>query len=275
MEVEIKMKRTARIVGALFFLLLTVHPLWAEPDRKQDHSLFISAASLKYQMSKNTNIVVVDVRNKDGYGAVRLPGSMNIPLFSLKTKTFLKSKDIVVTNEGYSVDSLKSECESLVSSGFKVKILSGGLAAWKQKGNPLEGDPVKAGQINRVLPSEVFMEKNGKKRVCIDVSKDAGPSFQKSLRVKHIPCNVSMKSLKDFLKNRKRSELVTVLIANHNGQGYEGIEKQLSHEEMENVFFLEGGRKAYMAYLKEQEKMHAPKQDRQKQVEGCATCKDN
>ncbi len=63
--------------------------------RKRDPAFAISVESVLRKLKKKEKIVLVDVRNREKFEKIRIPGSINIPLFAIKTKTFLKHKPLV------------------------------------------------------------------------------------------------------------------------------------------------------------------------------------
>jgi hypothetical protein len=86
--------------------------------------------------------------------------SWAVPLFTIKTKGFLKSTPFVLINEGYYYGQLEQECKRLRDPGFTaVWILNGGLNAWRQKGAPLNGDIFAQKELNRMPPQVFFEEK--------------------------------------------------------------------------------------------------------------------
>ena len=64
---------------------------------KIDPGLLISVKSIHKEMkSGKRDMVLVDVRNPRAFETFRIPGSLNIPLFALKTKTFLKTNRLIL-----------------------------------------------------------------------------------------------------------------------------------------------------------------------------------
>ena len=68
---------------------------------KHDSSLMISLEAVLQGLSSEQKIVLVDVRGRKEFNRFRIPGSINIPLHFIKTKTFLRTKSLVLVNEGY------------------------------------------------------------------------------------------------------------------------------------------------------------------------------
>ena len=73
-------------------------------------------------------IMLIDVRKEADFERCRIPGSLNIPLHTLKTKAFLKSKPLALINKGYNSGTLEKKCLRLMEAGFTdVSFVIGGL----------------------------------------------------------------------------------------------------------------------------------------------------
>jgi rhodanese-related sulfurtransferase len=134
-----KMHRRKAIIKTLFLfigLVIFANPAMAAEQaavkvKKHDPALLISVAEFRKTISENKNVLVIDVRKPEDFEKIRIPSSMNMPLFSVKTKLFLKSKQLILVNEGYNYSQLEPECIGLRKAGFKVNILHGGLYYWE------------------------------------------------------------------------------------------------------------------------------------------------
>jgi hypothetical protein len=51
----------------------------------------------------NDKVLLIDVRRSSEYERFRIPGSLNLAPFAIKSKAFLKNKNIVLVNEGRSL----------------------------------------------------------------------------------------------------------------------------------------------------------------------------
>ena len=108
--------------------------LIARKIKKHDPSLAISVEEVFYKLKRNQKLTLVDVRSKKDFERLHIPSSINIPLFAVKTKTYLKSARLVLVNEGFRYAELANECRRLTERGLKMSILDGGLPAWKHSG---------------------------------------------------------------------------------------------------------------------------------------------
>ena len=188
--------------------------------------------------------MLVDVRDPGDFESFRIPGSVNIPIYALKTKNFLKSKKVILVNEGWGYNRLQQECFSLLSNGFKdVKILNGGLNSWKASGETIQGDVFAQRNLDRMSPEVFHEEKQIEDLIVVDVSEEDLLARDLIPRDAVIPFSGDKKNwgsiLAAELKSRKNRALNSVLIFNTNGDRYEEIEKQLQGPGIGSVFFLE------------------------------------
>ena len=75
---------------------VTVVPVSAEKVKRSSSGCWISVESVLKKLNKEKEIQLVDVRPKSDFEKIRIPSSINIPLFAVKTKAFLKRKDLQV-----------------------------------------------------------------------------------------------------------------------------------------------------------------------------------
>ena len=234
------------------------------------------AISLKSVLQKQ-GIIIVDVRDKKSFEKFNIPGSINIPLFAIRTKAFLKTKSLILINEGYNYSQLEQECERLRKSGFKVWLLNGGLYFWIQKGAPVKGDAFAQKELNRIPPRIFFAEKDYENWIVIDVSSSNDPKasllFPQSISIPYI--NDEKKfilALKKTLKKHKDNPFIFMLICDEKGERYPKVESIVKEIDAKNVFFLKGGIEAYRNFLKQQALIRQAKDHSKRIHEKCARC---
>ena len=107
--------------------------LIARKLKKHGPSLATSVEAVRYKLKRNQPLTLVDVRRREDFERLHIPGSINILLYAVKTKTYLKSAPVVLVNVGFRYGELENECQRLAERGYKVSILDGGLPAWKPR----------------------------------------------------------------------------------------------------------------------------------------------
>lgn len=243
-----------------------------------DPSMVISVESVLPQFSQKQNTLLIDVRSHAAFEKFRIPGSMNIPLHALKAKPFLKDKPLILINKGFEYLSLERECLRLQEIGFKqVKILKGGLNAWKANGGPIEGDVFALRNLNRVPPGTYFREMNNEGMLTIDVSDPEGEKSRSFIPASIvIPFKATDHTFPERLKKAIRDHgipsMTSILIFNGTGAGYERIEKQIRDNGIANIFVLENGLQGYEKFLHEQALIRRPREHATKTVKTCSTC---
>ncbi|HUT44226.1 MAG TPA: rhodanese-like domain-containing protein, partial [Desulfobacterales bacterium] len=193
--------------------------------KKRNPAFLISVESVLQKINEKQEIALVDVRRKEEFEKFRIPGSVNIPLFAIKTKPFLRSTPLVLINEGYSYRGLEQECEHLNKIGFRAWILNGGLYYWKQKSAPLQGDAFSLMALNKVPPDVFFLEKDYDNWLLIDVSQtknsQVGSIFPKSIYLPHENNEQKfLSSIKKTLRQRKDNPFLMFLVFNQKGENY-------------------------------------------------------
>ena len=246
------------------FTFLVVLPLavYAQANtaklKKYDPTLLITTASVLQAKSENKEVVIIDIRQPEDYEKIRIPGSINMPLFSIKAKRYLASKSLIIVNEGYNYSQLESECIKLRNVGFKVYILQGGLYSWIQKGAPMEGNISARKKLNRVSPIIFIAEKYYANWIIIDISavkKSHDPLPERSLFVPYTGDNDKfLRSIEESLEKIRIDEFTLVLICNENGKNYDKIEAILEKSKVKPVFFLEDGKEGLKNILLTAEK---------------------
>jgi rhodanese-related sulfurtransferase len=90
------------------------------------------------QLINREDAIVVDVRDQGEYEAGHILGARNVPMARMESAD-LKRKDKTIIVYCETGDRAPKAAAALKKQGFeKVVNLSGGLAAWKQAGLPVE-----------------------------------------------------------------------------------------------------------------------------------------
>ncbi len=232
---------------------------------------------------RKSRIFLVDVRSRKAYETLKIPGSLNIPRYAVKTRPFLKSRPIVLVNEGFAFSLLEQECRKLNQKGFKAYILDGGLNAWSYKNGPLEGDLFSIKTFSTVSSRIFHQEKDFKNTIVIDISEVQSstslqlfpgaihlPAIGASAKqpMKNLPLSDMSASVRDIMKTSNSATLIT----NQDGKGYDDIQQEFEKKGIAPVFYLQGGMDAYEAFLNRLALSRQLKDARMKTIRQCAPC---
>ena len=237
----------------------------------------ISVESVLQKLREKQEIILIDIRKRNEFEKFRIPGSINIPLFAIKTKVFLKSRYLVLVNEGYNYSQPERECGRLRKAGFRVWILNGGLYYWRQKGAPLEGDIFAQNGLNRIPPRIFFTEKDYEDWIVIDVSSsknsEAPSLIPQSISIPYMNDNEQfILTFKRTLAKYKDNPFISVLLFTEKGEQYDKTEKVIQKTGFRNIFFLKDGIEAYKKFLKQQVIIRHSKHNSRKTLKKCANC---
>lgn len=101
---------------------------------------YISPEDLKKALDTGDVKTLIDVRTPPEYGQARIPGARSVPLDNLGAilgDTAGQGDEVIVYCRTQNRSAMAAQ--ALARNGFKnVKVLSGGIMGWSQKGYPLE-----------------------------------------------------------------------------------------------------------------------------------------
>jgi hypothetical protein len=180
-------------------------------------------------------------------------------------------------NEGYAYEPMERACAHLRNNGFKAWIIDGGLAAWKQKGGPLHGDPFQQQGLNKVPAPVFYTEKAYDNWLIVNItpSKQANPPPLMPEAI-NLPLTKNAASfvsaLKKAVAQRKDNPLLLVMLFNEKGEGYEAIEQPIHEAGMTKVFFLDGGLEAYDRFVKNLSVIRQAQDNSKQTIKKCINC---
>jgi rhodanese-related sulfurtransferase len=248
--------------------------LIARKLKKHDPALAISAEAVLYKLKRNQKLTLVDVRSKKDFERLHIPGSINIPPYAVKTKTFLRSAPVVLVNEGFRYAELESECRRLAERGFKVSILDGGLPAWKRNGGQLVGDLFALEDMKTVSSQVFFRAKDYENTLVLDISSQRSEASSRLIPyAEHLPILDSSDRSKSELRKliKKNKPFQSIVIFNESGEQYEKAEKMMNRMGIE-TYHLQGGVAEYRKYLDGLLLSWKPRDSRMKTVSSCKPC---
>jgi len=121
----------------------------------------ITAEEVKKIIDLKQKAVIVDARTSAEYQNERIPTSINIPVenFEKEYKQLLPDKKVAVIFYCNGVKCGKSAeaAKKAIAAGYlNVKVFSGGIPEWKEKGFPLQGkQEIKKAEIKKITALEL------------------------------------------------------------------------------------------------------------------------
>ena len=271
----IKLMKPIQLLILFLFLPTTIFAA------EKSFSATVPSTLQKYKQDK---IFIVDTRPKNDFNNIRIPGSLNFSIHEIKTKPFLKTKPIVLANNGFSTSLLKQECQRLNQMGFNASVLTGGLNAWKYRQGPLEGDLSAARSFKNVSPEEFQMENINQNIVIIDATKTKHEKkrFPKAIQLSEAklmdqksPSTQPTKPIKQIQPTKQIKQIKpnsTILVISNNGSYNDRVEKILSDQNLGPLFVLEGGLDAYNTYIDNLSLSRKPRDARLQTIGSCNQC---
>jgi rhodanese-related sulfurtransferase len=241
----------------------------------------ISVKTVIQRVQEDQCLVLVDVREQRQFDRFNIPGSLNIALFAVKTKVFLKGRLLVLVDEGYRPHQLDETCAQLRQAGFDAWFLYGGLNAWRAHGAPLQGDVFARKALNKLPPQQFFVEQETENWLVIDVSASDNQAVRNliphTVSVSYQPHDQAafLATLNTTIAQHQGQPWLSVLICDVRGEHYAAIERLIQHTDVKNVFFLKGGIDAYRQFVAQQERIKQGKEqggDRHSTSSCCSSC---
>lgn len=109
----------------------------------------IDSWDLYEALGNDEAIIVVDGRSVESYANEHIPGAVNLPhreLSAAATASLDKSKTCVCYCDGIGCNASTKTALKLLTLGFEVRELIGGLDWWKRDGYATEGETGKLGK---------------------------------------------------------------------------------------------------------------------------------
>jgi len=218
---------------------------YATPGREKakDSDLYVDLQKL------GSSPVFVDVRPSAAFKQARIPGSLNIQPYAIRSKAFLRSKQVVLIGDDPVGSSLEGLCRELRKSGFAgACILEGGIGRWASAGKPITGTALNALQANRVSADQMRVVAASKDWKVVVA--DESLKIREQVLVpggEHIPFN-EPKVFAERLKGQLAKSDEALLIITRDGRNYGEIRAALNELKVP-VYYLDGGFDAYEAKL--------------------------
>ena len=198
------------------------------------------------------------MRNSQAFQRYHIPGSLNVLPHALKTKTFLKSKHLILLNQGHSYHQLEELALSLKSAGFRqISILEGGLNQWIKQIGSLPGDLLAQRDIQEMTPAQFWPEHDYEHWLVVNLSPTQSTQQQLSPSVINLSFSDQSKTFIEQLTSAITKRTQTgispyILITSGQGEGYPKVQASLRQHEWPPIFYLRGGIQAYQQFIGQQ-----------------------
>lgn len=243
---------------------------------RNEHYVAASVLFNRLQSTSPSNLLV-DIRGDAEFGAFHIPGSINMPLFTIKTKPSLKHKQVVLIGDGQSYAKLEQACQNLNAIGFQTSILLGGIYFWALEGLTIEGSPPSLMQQGMVPPQTFFSERHYRNWSVVQTfqasEKEAQALIPDSTSIVYGHRNHVFKAqFKREIEKIKHNPMQWILLVDRNGSSYDDIAKEIEPADTLRVFYLEGGIEGYRQFLEKQSLMWRPQDQRKISEAKCDCC---
>lgn len=222
------------------------------PEQVEARPCRISAADLE-QWRRDEAVVIVDTRTPDEYRDARIPRSINLPAYALKTKTYLMSKRVLLIGRPGSGAELEPTCLNLRKAGFtSVGILEGGLNRWVRTVGTVVGDAAARGSLSRLAPADFARDPAADDWLVVDVSRQGIAHAEQTLPHSiHIPFGASDRfrdQVRDAIRERHGRRNPFVVLVDGAGELQQRLQTAVESLDIPNAYVLEGGFEGYRRY---------------------------
>ena len=188
----------------------------------------------------------VDVRSAQAHDRLRIPGSLQIPLYAVKTKGFLRGRPVVLVDDGHGSPALEEECRRLREMGHSdLSIWYGGLNAWRRRGGRLEGGD--GAGVDRVPPLALNDIAYAADWLVVDAGGEETRRVDGAVAISFDASKKDEFSSALAAAVQARPQVASVLIATETGEDYGAMAEAVGKVDA-FAFYLEGGWTAWEAH---------------------------
>ncbi|MCB0317862.1 MAG: rhodanese-like domain-containing protein [Bdellovibrionales bacterium] len=246
----------------VFFLILIIFQFCFADDIvscNTTEDCYISTSDLKIWLD-HPDLAIVDIRPEEDFKRIRIESSLNIPAYSLRTKSYLRNKKVLLVEKPYLQSKLGKICIDLRKLGFtNVKTLKNGLLDWKNSKNKLIGEDLDKQKLRMISVRDFFSEAYYRPWLLIDTTDSASQIKElEGVEFQSLPLS---KTKKDFKRQLLAS--ITEVLARKPGISV-AVSSENNSAELKSIvesigfldlFIIEGGREAIDSYLKDNQEL--------------------
>ena len=213
----------------------------------------VAAADLEAWRSR-PGLVVVDTRPEPAFRSLRIPGSVHVPAFALKTKSYLRSRPLLLVDARGS-NGLVAACGKLRASGFaEVGALEGGIAHWARRVGDLVGDRSNEPGLLTLPAGELVAGLPGARWLIVDTGpRDAGVERRLAGAMVRIPLDderAFRAAVERAVRKRGRGGTVPhVVLVDAAGANSHRLRRLAGELDVPHAFVLEGGLAGYRHFV--------------------------
>ncbi len=229
--------------------------LFKRGTQKRKTNCYISPKSARKEFAAKTAFLI-DLRDSKAFQRYRISGSLNISVHTLKTKSFLKSKHLILFNEGHSYLRLEKLCTTLPEAGFRnVSLLEGGLNQWQKQIGVLQGELLAQRALNKITPTGFWKERDYEHWLVVNISPPDDKQRLSSDVLNLSPSDKGKVFIKSLTAAVAKRVSPYILIISARGEHYLKVQAILRNTDLNHVFYLQGGIYAYQQFIDQQAMM--------------------
>jgi hypothetical protein len=221
---------------------------------KEDGACLISSEIKEFDSAE---FLLIDLRRSSPRLGPMSQDIVNMPLHELKTKEYLKKRNLVLIDDRFRYFELLEECKTLIDLGFqRVSVLSGGAN--------IAHKPVEAlGSDDFIDAEEFYILKQKWRWLVIDLTHDKYDAVSENLtRIDSGRDGAALSSAIEafYIKN---SFYPNVLILDQDGTSYSRIRNAAKRGYKSRIFYLRNGISGYRKFVLRHNTILAQKQKMQ------------
>lgn len=203
------------------------------------------------------SVTLVDIRSEKEFENYRIPGSINLSSYTIKSKDYLKSKHLVLVGDKVDLLEMGLLCRELKEQGFKkVNFLNDGMSSWSGRLVGQNAKSIDYWQFGKIEPREFTSLKSKMKWMVLDTrNQDAkNKGFDLIYQgLNAIPFRTEnandLEKVRKFMSSQASKNLYGFLVISERGDDYRDIAGYLEQNHVDNLFYMDGGLINYSDYL--------------------------